>query len=749
MLDKRFLFILFLLIIAIGSISLASAADLTNASCDDMGIDENMEKENIDISNDEAELQDGPSTVDEVDIVGKSNEDAVGADITTGSDEHPASLINSSPSDVDKIPSSYDSRDYGYITPVKDQGNSSTNWAFAGIATLEACIKKITNITYDFSESGAKDVMDRYYIMDLDFGGYDTILMDYLTGWLGPVDEKSLGYPNFHIQNIKFLPERKNSSDNDAIKRAIMDYGAVSIIFLWSDGSLHAVSLVGWDDNFNGEDCLGNHAKGAWIFKNSWGTDWGDNGFGHLAYDVSISGEIADYCHAYTFIFNRNDSYQHNYLHEFVGLTDYLVSDSPVSYKNVFTAKEEELLCAFSTYFKAPTAYNVTVQINDVDALSQSGYSEAGYYTIPLNKRIHLNAGDSYAVVIQIDQGGENYVPVCQSVMLNETDLEPGKSLVSFDGGVWLDLYNLTGDYDFLYYGIQHNTSQVACINAFTTNDYKTVTLNVTEFTGVYVNERMAIDMTLSGGNFDLNGSLITLNIDGKDYYAAVNDGKAHLDIAFDKAGIHTLSAQYKNNLFESNIVKFNFTSDRKGALINADNVNKIYGGNENALISLKDNNGNAIAGAEISFAVNGNVIKIRTDSKGQASVPVNMAPKSYVATISFLGNDVYGVASKEIRIVVKKATPKMTASKKTFKIKAKSKKYSIVLKDSSGRAIKGAKVTLKIKAKTYRATTNAKGKATFKVKFAKKGKFTSTVKFAGNSYYNAVTKKVKITFKK
>ena len=58
-------------------------------------------------------------------------------------------------------------------------------------------------------------------------------------------------------------------------------------------------------------------------------------------------------------------------------------------------------------------------------------------------------------------------------------------------------------------------------------------------------------------------------------------------------------------------------------------------------------------------------------------------------------------------------------------------------------------KLTLKVKGKTYKAKTNAKGKATFKIKnLKKKGKYKATVRFKGNTYYNKVTKKVKITVK-
>ena len=71
-------------------------------------------------------------------------------------------------------------------------------------------------------------------------------------------------------------------------------------------------------------------------------------------------------------------------------------------------------------------------------------------------------------------------------------------------------------------------------------------------------------------------------------------------------------------------------------------------------------------------------------------------------------------------------------------------------MKTNQNKALKKAKVTLKVKGKTYKATTNSKGKATFKItKLTKKGKYTATIKYKGNAYYNAISKKVKITVKK
>ena len=57
--------------------------------------------------------------------------------------------------------------------------------------------------------------------------------------------------------------------------------------------------------------------------------------------------------------------------------------------------------------------------------------------------------------------------------------------------------------------------------------------------------------------------------------------------------------------------------------------------------------------------------------------------------------------------------------------------------------------VTLKVKGKTYKATTKTNGKATFKItKLTKKGKYTAKVKFEGNRYYSGKTVKPKITIK-
>ena len=96
---------------------------------------------------------------------------------------------------------------------------------------------------------------------------------------------------------------------------------------------------------------------------------------------------------------------------------------------------------------------------------------------------------------------------------------------------------------------------------------------------------------------------------------------------------------------------------------------------------------------------------------------------------------------------VTKKAS-KITAKKKTFKKSLKTKKYTVTLK-SGKTPIKKVKLIIKIGRKTFKATTNNKGKATFKIKkLTKKGKYTAKITFKGNAHYKATSKKVKIVLR-
>lgn len=59
---------------------------------------------------------------------------------------------------IDKLPSRFDARDWGWVTPLKDQGDANSCWAFSNIGALETALLKSTGITYNLSENNLKNI---------------------------------------------------------------------------------------------------------------------------------------------------------------------------------------------------------------------------------------------------------------------------------------------------------------------------------------------------------------------------------------------------------------------------------------------------------------------------------------------------------------------------------------------------------------------------------------------------------------
>ena len=196
-----------------------------------------------------------------------------------------------------------------------------------------------------------------------------------------------------------------------------------------------------------------------------------------LSYNTPFLSDLYNFYHAFTFVFNKYDEILldgllKNYQYDYSGVTDYICSDGYIYYSNKFYCNQsddfDEVLVGFSTYFKYPTNYTVSLYINGNLKLSQCGFSEAGYYTIPFDKLYDIERGDEFVIEIINHNDGENYAPVCQADETTIANVLPNTSFVSFDGEKWLDLYELKRFNDFLYNSTKLYTSQVACIKAFT-----------------------------------------------------------------------------------------------------------------------------------------------------------------------------------------------------------------------------------------------------------------------------------------
>ena len=286
------------------------------------------------------------------------------------------------------------------------------------------------------------------------------------------------------------------------------------------------------------------------------------------------------------------------------------------------------------------------------------------------------------------------------------------------------------------------NTTKVAV-------DKGSTKLSAANVTAVYnVDKDLVVTLTDANGNalsgFDVSvdfNSVRTLTTDG--------NGQVKVSISGLAPNTYNVTVAFAGN---ENYTESNTTTtvviNKDSTKLAASAVATVYNVNKNLVVTLKDSQGRALNGVTVSVNING--AKTYTTKNGQVKIAVgSLAPKTYTAKISFAGNDNYNATSANVKVTVKKATPKLTAKAKTFKKSVKTKKYSITLKTNQNKVMKNTKLTLKVNGKTYSATTNAKGQATFKItKLTKKGKFTAVVKFAGNKYYNAKTVKPKITIK-
>ena len=262
--------------------------------------------------------------------------------------------------------------------------------------------------------------------------------------------------------------------------------------------------------------------------------------------------------------------------------------------------------------------------------------------------------------------------------------------------------------------------------------------------------EDFNIDVTLSN-NLTANVSVL---INGKEYIVSVSEGAGSLKVS-DKlaANTYNVEASYAGEYpYAASNASSTFKVEKViiKTTLSAPKVTATYNVAKNLVITLKDANGKVLAGKKVTVKVGSISKTLKTNAKGQVSLNVaTIVPKTYTATVKFAGDSDYAASSVSPKVVVNKAKVKIAAKAKTFKVKAKIKKVTATLKNNKGKVMKKAKLTLKVGKKTYKATTNSKGVATFKVKLTKKGKYTGTVKFAGNKYFKALSKKVKITVKK
>lgn len=653
-------------------------------------------------------------------------------DLFIGSGNYSMAKYNSSY--AGSLPASFDLRDYGYVTPVKNQGKGGNCWAFSIIGALESCVLKATGVPLDLSEDNMKNLMAFYsdygWAMDTNTGGYDRMGIGYLTGWLGPVNESSDLYSDssvlspvlnsiFHIQNILFL-QRTSYTDNDAIKRAIMDYGAVSTSIYWDGQYLkdksyynnqvtsanHAIVIVGWDDTYSRQNFKNTPAgDGAWIIKNSWGTSEGDNGFYYVSYYDIRCAQLNNPKATFTFILNDTMRYDRNYQYDIPGYTDFFLNhSSTVWYKTRFTSIGEEYLAAVSTYFEKNTKWQMSIYVNDNLRLTKDGFSSPGYWTIDLGQLIHLSQGDVFEIVFKISVDGDAGVPISEDISLNYELYSKNISYVSYDGRNWVDFYNLKGSYpDHTYY------SQVACIKAFTIFnklDTRLMLRIVNDYNPVEIEARVIDEY----GNPVNSGSVIFV-LENTSVKVDVENGVAKLRYAFKKLDANLITAIFTGEGYNGN--SSSISTGAKEVFLTADDLT-CYAAHVRYSASLRDSDANPVCGKEIRFTIGNAVYRAFTNQNGTASVDLTLAAGTYNIEIDLADDSPSKYLDLSRRITVLTTVTLDTNTRFTY-----NSYYCARLLDENGNPLANKRVNVIIGSKTYSATTDSQGRLNYNLRLS------------------------------
>jgi len=208
------------------------------------------------------------------------------------------------------LPVSYDLEALDKLSAVKDQGKCGSCYAFATIASIESQIRVKHNVVANLAEQQIVDC-DRQND-GCDGGTINTVFQFAKNGLCLENDYKYIAKETGKCRQCKgvYLSSvesfKKIPMDEESLKDAIFRYGAVVVavdssnlqfykggIYDKCDRSVdHAVVAVGW----------GYDAKlkaNYWKIRNSWGSDFGENGYFRMIRSDKATSDCGIYEYAY------------------------------------------------------------------------------------------------------------------------------------------------------------------------------------------------------------------------------------------------------------------------------------------------------------------------------------------------------------------------------------------------------------------------------------------------------------------
>ena len=299
-------------------------------------------------------------------------------------------------------------------------------------------------------------------------------------------------YHYYYARDVEWYTAGLNLENIDLIKTKVMEEGVMAICMCYAGEFIdnnynhyqpmsnplepnHSVSIVGWDNDHITQA----PEPGAWIVKNSWGTDWGYDGYFWISYydkQACQNPEMGAISFQNVVLSNFDTAYYYDYH----GWRDTLLDVDEAF--NAFIATADEAIVAVN-FFTAEENVDFTVRIYDDfngeelenELISVSGnYTYSGLHTVDLTDSIHILANDDFYVYLSLSNGGFAYdrtseVPVllgAKSRVIVPSTSSPEQSYY-LNNETWEDFYYYNDGSGF------ENTGNI-CIKALAIHDPNT-----------------------------------------------------------------------------------------------------------------------------------------------------------------------------------------------------------------------------------------------------------------------------------
>ena len=401
-------------------------------------------------------------------------------------------------------PGTYNANEEGFVTAVKNQRNTSLCWAFSLASNLETSLLTRGQKYYDLSEeqlayfwaNRVNDPLgntpnDKITRTQSDYHGTGNgrVASFFLSTWSGMTTEEKVPFQSSAVTWPDSLAYDTSAYMEDAIfsqytvdrtKQLLMEYNSVSAMIYMLDNYYypdtasyscpqsglvnHAVTIVGWDDTYSKENfpsASGVKNDGAWIVKNSYGKNWGKNGYFYLSYeDQSITNLVSNTA-------STSEEYNNNYFYDGASAGTVTFPGNTINngyyVSNIFKAtagngKDEELGEIVTSVPQDNTDFQIQVYTdlkNTSDPTSGTpAYAEpvdytqplAGIHTIHLNTPVKIPQGTFYSVVIRIPDGSNKFyvekTTTSTSWFTATAGIDPNQSFFSTSGKKWYDAGN-------------------------------------------------------------------------------------------------------------------------------------------------------------------------------------------------------------------------------------------------------------------------------------------------------------------